>query len=237
MSRTEEPGPEVAEGTGTGAADGGGTAADRFREGDSGRLAVGVLVAVALHFALLKAAPAFRVGGMEGGAGSMEAVELPPSVEVPPPPEQVARPATPTVAETDVSEEVTIAPTTFEANPSERLPPPPEAGAAGEEDRPTFIPRDVDPRLQNPGEVQEMLERHYPPPLRDAGIGGRVVLWVYVDEEGRVTRTQVQASSGYRAFDRAAVKVARQMEFRPAINRDRPIAVWVAQPVRFEVAG
>lgn len=210
-------------------------ASDARKDGYRSTLALGILLSVAIHAAAVQLAPAFHVAGVDVASSGLEALELPPEVNVPPPPEQIARPATPTVAEARVSEEVTIAPTTFEANPAERLPPPPKAKTPGASERPAFIPRDVDPRLKNGPEIQKLLEELYPPELKSARIGGTVVLWLFVDAQGTVEKTLVQRSSGYLAFDEAAASVARNMAFVPAINRDRPIGVWIAQPINFEV--
>lgn len=209
------------------------TANDRFKQTYGNWLSIGIIGAVLLHFAFIQLFPQLQTEDMGPDAEEMEAVELPPEVEIPPPPEQIARPATPTVAEAQVQEDVTIAPTTFEENPVEDLPPPPRSGSPS--DRPSFIPRDVDPRLTNNDEIQRILQRQYPRSLRDAGIGGRVVLWLFVDENGDVQQTQVQQSSGYDGLDQAGERVAQQMEFEPAINRDQPIAVWIAQPITFSV--
>lgn len=214
------------------------SANDRFKESFRSWLAGGIILATLAHVALFELFPTMRTADLASGASVIEAVELPPEVEVPPPPEPIARPATPRVASAvDLDEEVTIARTSFEANPPERLPPPPRAGVRERpEDRPAFIPYDVPPELKNPGEVQRVLSRTYPPALRESGTGGRVVLWLYVDETGTVQRTRVFRSSGYDALDEAARKVARQMEFTPALNRDRRTAVWVQQAIDFEVA-
>lgn len=108
-----------------------------------------------------------------------------------------------------------------------------EPAAGSSRERPTFIPYDVAPELQNPAEVQRRLREVYPTALRDAGIGGSVTLWMRVDERGRVRSSRVRESSGYRALDRAAKDVVEAMEFSPALNRDRPTAVWVQQKIRF----
>ncbi len=211
------------------------TANDDFKKTYGNWVAAGLIGAVAAHFALFVLVPQFRAADLGMAGEEMEAVTLPPEVRIPPPPEQIARPATPRVAEVDVSEDVTIAPTTFETNPVENLPPPPSGGSPS--DRPSFIPYDTPPRLQNPAEVQSALQRYYPQSLKNAGVGGRIVLWVYVDENGQVTNSQVKESSGHSALDEAAKRVAAQMEFSPAMNRDKRTAVWVAQPITFEVRG
>ena len=209
------------------------TANDAFKRSYLDWFYGGVIAAVALHFAFFQLFPQLTAEDMGSAADEMEAVELPPQVEIPPPPQQIARPATPKVAEAQVDEDVTIAPTTFEENPVEKLPPPPKAGSP--KDRPSFIPRDVEPRATNDAEIQRLLKRLYPPMLRDAGIGGQVTLWLFVNDQGVVEKAQVQKSSGYDAFDTAARKVAMQMEFKPAMNRDKPIGVWVQRVITFNV--
>ena len=134
-----------------------------------------------------------------------------------------------------MDEDVTIAPTTFEDNPVENLPPPPEG--AKPQDVPSYIPRDVEPRLKNGREIQRLLQRLYPSMLREAGISGEVTLWVFVNESGKAAKSQVQKSSGYPAFDNAASQIVDQMEFSPAMNRDKPVGVWVAQRIDFTVRG
>lgn len=214
------------------------TAYDRFRSGSSDRLALGLLVSVAVHLAVFQLVPALDAGPDLGTAGTdLVAMDLPPEVRVPPPPEEVARPAVPVVPTTEVSEEVTIAPTTFDANPAEKLPAPPKASATSPKDRPVFIPRDIEPRLANKDEFLDLLMKSYPEPLKDAGIGGRVILWLFVDVEGEVQRSLVKQSSGYDALDETAETISRFMRFEPALNRDKPIGVWVAQSVTFEVKG
>lgn len=73
--------------------------------------------------------------------------------------------------------------------------------------------------------------------LRDAGIGGTVQLWLYVDERGRVVETRVAESSGYDPLDTAARTVATSMEFSPAMNRDKGAPVWISEPSDFSIVG
>ncbi len=214
-----------------------GTANDRFKDSFSTWIAGGLILATLAHFALFELFPTMRAADIEMEGQRTEAVELPPEVEIPPPPKQVARPATPKVsAAAEVREDVTISKTTFKSNPTEQLPPPPEStGEEGEEGQPAFIPYDVAPELKNPGEVQQFLRTVYPPSLKENSIGGTVTLWVYVDKAGEVQKTRVRKSAGYDELDRAAKKVARRMEFSPALNRDKKTAVWVQQRIHFRV--
>jgi TonB family protein len=100
---------------------------------------------------------------------------------------------------------------------------------------PAFTPYTVAPFLRNGDAVTRTLTREYPAQLRSAGIGGRVLLWLYIDDAGKVQDSQVKTSSGFDAFDQAAMRVAMTMQFSPALNRDRKVPVWVAIPVDFIV--
>lgn len=82
--------------------------------------------------------------------------------------------------------------------------------------------------LRNADEVAAMIEKNYPPLLRDAGIGGTAVIAVFADAAGRALKTQMMKSSSYAALDEAALKVVDIMEFEPASEEG-----WVQVPVMF----
>lgn len=193
-----------------------------------------MILATLVHFTIFAAWPEMTAEDVSFDAGELLAIELPPEIEIPPPPEAIARPATPVIAAADISEDITIAPTTFEDNPVEDLPPPPEEVTTTDiSAAPTFTPYTVQPDIKNRNEVARALEREYPPLLRDAGIGGTVQVWFFIDEEGRVQRTQVNQSSGHKALDDAAIQVANIIEFTPALNRDKRVPVWISLPITF----
>jgi protein TonB len=100
---------------------------------------------------------------------------------------------------------------------------------------PAFSPMTVRPVLTNAPEVQQVLMREYPAVLRDAGIGGAPVVWLYIGTTGSVDATRIHESSGVEGLDQAAQAVARAMRFTPARNGDDVVAVWVQVPVRFAV--
>jgi protein TonB len=214
----------------------GATANDRLKQGWDTLFWGSMMAATLLHFGTLNFWPEMTADDVSYSADELEAIELPPEIEIPPPPEAIQRPATPVIAEAEVSEDITIAPTTFDDNPVENLPPPPDA--AGEGDigaNPTFTPYTVAPDITNRSEVIRALEREYPPLLRDAGIGGTAQIWFFIDENGRVQDTRIQQSSGHSQLDQAALRVADIMRFTPALNRDKKVPVWVAFPITFQV--
>jgi len=210
------------------------TANDRFKRSSGSWLWGAVMVATVCHFGLFKFFPELTASDVSFGVEEFVAVELPPEVEIPPPPEQISRPAVPVVAATELEEDITIAPTTFEENPVENLPPPPsDASRIG--DQPVFTPYTVRPEIKNRREAVRIVERYYPKLLKDAGIGGKVNVWVFIDTNGIVKNAQVQQGSGNSALDDAALKAAREFEFTPALNRDKKVPVWVAIPITFSV--
>jgi TonB family protein len=195
-----------------------------------------MIVATVLHFALFSLFPRMTAADVSYTAGEIEAIDLPPEIEIPPAPERIARPATPVISDVPVSEDITIAETTFEQNPVSELPPPREpARAVDVASQPVFTPYTVRPQLLNGREVQEALVRTYPNTMREAGIGGTAILWFFIDETGTVQDTRVFASSGFEELDRAATAVAGMMEFSPAQNMDKKVPVWIQIPIAFSV--
>jgi periplasmic protein TonB len=194
-------------------------------------------MAALLHFVMFSFWPEMTAADYTTTSDELTTVEIPPpEVEIPPAPEIIARPATPVVSSADIDDDITIAPTTFEANPIDNLPPPPSTSVSGEKDiaaAPTFTPMTVRPELQNSSEIQRVLVRNYPAMLRDAGIGGTPIVWFFIDIDGHVLRTQLSRSSGYPGLDEAAIAVANQMRFSPALNRDKKVQVWVEIPIVF----
>lgn len=100
---------------------------------------------------------------------------------------------------------------------------------------PSFTPFTVAPSIANRSEVVRAMQAEYPPLLRDAGIGGRVIVWFFINEFGNVETVQIHESSGHRALDEAALEVANAFAFSPALQHDEPVPVWVQFPITFQV--
>ena len=211
------------------------TANQRFKS--SYRLvgALAVFASVAVHFAVFEFFPRIQAADFSMVPDQLAAIELPPEVRIPPPPEAVVRPARPRVSESILDEDITIAATTFSENPVSELAPPPPNLEVDPSEQPVYIDRDIDPRLLNGEEMLGLLARLYPRPLREAGIGGDVLMWVWVDEEGNPSNPQINRSSGHDQLDATALAIVQSMRFAPAVLRDQPIAVWIAQPISFSV--
>ena len=210
------------------------TANDRFKRGFGSRFWLGLLAATLAHAALMALFPGVGIAPVLADNRGMTTLELP-DIRLPEEPAAVPRPAAPVAGDRDVDIDITIPRTDLESNPPALLPPPPGPADRDLSAAPTFTPSTVSPRLDNPGEVVRLLERFYPPFLRDAGIGGTVRVWFFIDAEGRVQRTLIDESSGFDDLDAAALRVADRMRFTPAWNRDRRVPVWVSIPIVFEV--
>ena len=211
------------------------TANDRFHRRYRYLTASSLLIATTVHFGVFALNPRMVVPATEPAGERIVALTRPPEVRIPPPPQSIARPATPRVSAGPVAEDLTISPTTFDANPAASLPPPPADVQRKEKRGPSSLELDVAPRILTGTDVAELLEQNDPRVLREAGVQGTVLLWVYVDSEGRPGDCLVHSSSGYPMLDEAAEKVAAHMRFAPAQLMDKPVAVWIAQPFEFSL--
>jgi protein TonB len=212
------------------------TANDRLKATFGARLSGSLAMAAVLHFAVLAYGPEIAVAAPGGAADPIKVVDMPPEVEIPPPPEEPQRPAVPILSpDVEIDPDLTIAPTTLEDAPLE--PPRPGLGSGVDVSGPQYwTPHEVRPELRNAREYLRVLETRYPAMLRDAGVGGTVLLWVHVSENGAVVETRVAETSRHPQLDRVAEEVMREVaRFRPALNRDQRVPVWVQIPVTFEV--
>jgi protein TonB len=176
------------------------------------------------------------------------------------PPPSIAAPAAPAIAvsgpavrpsigvpvpvpDAQITEEATIAtqeemaqlqaPITGEgaANGSDSLVVSDEGLLFGDEEPPmdAFIP------YQTPPAVIKRVDPVYPELARKAGMQGKVFVKILIDKEGKVKRTVIM--QGPEIFHEAASSAVMQWIFKPAIQHDRPIMVWMVIPVNFQLKG
>lgn len=113
------------------------------------------------------------------------------------------------------------------------------AGCTGREDGTVRLgdhqPDTESPADQPPVATNPVSPMEYPAALLNEGIGGRVLLRLYVDSAGRLIAdsTRIAESSGYPALDSAALSGAAALRFSPALRNGRPIAAPFLQPVHF----
>jgi protein TonB len=208
------------------------TANDRFKQRFGRWMWCGVMVAAVFHFALFQFFPELTAEDLVRETDWIEDINLLKDIDIPPPPEPIERPKVPVVGDVDVDENITIPKTPWEENP---IPPPLPNGLGAGSGHEAFVAYTVPPRLKSKRSAQRVVEDHYPPLLKDAGVGGEVTLQAYVDRTGRVLDARVLSSSGIQQLDEAALEAVRLFEFTSALNRDTKVAVWIQQLIIFEI--
>ncbi len=73
----------------------------------------------------------------------------------------------------------------------------------------------------------------YPDIAREANVDGTVMVQALVGKDGKVKDTRVVKSIPM--LDGAAVTAVKQWVFKPALSNNKPVAVWVAVPVKFSL--
>lgn len=133
----------------------------------------------------------------------------------------------------DIPEEETIEATDLVFS---EIPPPP---TPIEDDRDTssdvFVAFDTPPQ---PIGGWKKLYQHldYPINARKAGIEGRVLINVLVDEKGKIVDMKILKGTNTAAgLEESAMDAIHKLAFRPALQRDKPVKVWITVPVTFSL--
>lgn len=151
-------------------------------------------------------------------------------IETPPPP---PRPPVPVeVPNDEIIEDVDIdISADWDMGGNLDMPPPPQEEEEEEED--FFVVVEDMPELI--GGLQELQRQiNYPEMARRAGIEGRVYIQFIVNEQGQVEDPQVIRGIGGGA-DEEALRVVSQAEFRPGMQRGRPVRVQYSLPIFFRL--
>jgi protein TonB len=82
-------------------------------------------------------------------------------------------------------------------------------------------------------EAVTKIQPQYPDLAREAGVDGTVLVQALVGKDGKVKDTKVVKSIPM--LDAAAVTAVKQWVFKPALSNNKPVAVWVAVPVKFSL--
>ncbi len=139
------------------------------------------------------------------------------------PPEPEAKPAVPVEAESEEEiEAATIAETSFE-----------EVYTTPE----TAVEAPIVPfhTLERRPEPQYSPNPTYPQQARERQMEGTVIVKVLLATDGRVTEVQLSKTSTYPLLDNAAMEAARRWTFTPAMQRNKPVRVWVTIPFSFSL--
>lgn len=218
--------------------------------------AKGLVLAAALHLVLIGGPVLFAFllrDDMENipviTIRSITDLAPPPSVQARPPQVQIEAPkvAPPSVgipkpvADEMVTEEVTIAtrqelamlmnPKTVQGSGGE--------GAALVIDIPDedFLPGSGDfVAVEQEPVVVKKMQPEYPEMARQTGLEGMVVVRILVFKDGTVKDVMVVRSSGTSVgFEEAAMAACKQWVFKPAIQNQKPVSVWVNYPIKFSI--
>jgi protein TonB len=158
-----------------------------------------------------------------------EEIPLTQQEKIAPPP---ARPAIPIESESeDIPDDVTIDDTEIDFD---ELPPPPPPPPAEDDAASFFVPYD-DPPDPIGGFAAIQSKLVYPEIARKAGIEGTVTVQAKISERGEVIDTRILVPLGNSGCNEAAVAAIKAVKWKPAKQRDKPVAVWVSIPVRFKL--
>ncbi len=160
-----------------------------------------------------------------------------------PRPKRPARPTVPVPMEAEyIPEDLTIVPTKLDFE--NILPPPGPPIDEYDYENYAFIPFEMPPKVigihtsrgvKRGGMSLVQKEIKYPRILKMAGVEGRIILGLLINKEGFVIKITIIESSDYELFDNEAIRVAGLIKFNPAIQRDRPVKVWLAMPFTFRL--
>ena len=120
----------------------------------------------------------------------------------------------------------------------ERVPPDAEMDRPVTSASASYVPRSLAAMPQIAGLEQGPDFAGNPPPefpelARQNGWYGTVLLRLWIDDAGRVTKVRVEESSGYGVLDAAAVRAVQRWQGRPARKNARPVATEELMPVVF----
>ncbi len=159
----------------------------------------------------------------------IEIIEPPPDIEIPPPPPEIQKPQIPVPVEPEESKEEkyineTIPETDFNINlPAPPVPPPPKVKVKVYQEyfeSPPVL-------IQGTQKLPEYTEE-----ARHLGIEGTVILKAGIDENGEVGNIELIKGLGY-GLDESAISAVKSWKFKPALQNNKPVAVWMIIPIRF----
>lgn len=85
---------------------------------------------------------------------------------------------------------------------------------------------------QDTPEVKKSVAPWYPEVLKKAGIEGKVIVKVVIDETGKVEKAEVVQTSDER-FNQAAIEAINKWEFSPVYKEGKPARAEVVVPFKF----
>jgi len=157
--------------------------------------------------------------------------------DAPPPQVNVTQPVAPPTAAVPVPVPEAEAPPEQTIASQEDIAQTTPSVASGDGDMVVAPPSDELPKFGEYVYVEELPEAItkvppiYPDLAREAGVDGTVLVQALVGKDGKVKDTKVVKSMPM--LDAAAETAVKQWVFKPALSNNKPVAVWVAVPVKF----
>ncbi len=195
-----------------------------------------LIISLFIHLGLFHALPDFEMKSLLLVAKEIqiEVEDIPITEQFKPPPPPLI-PTVPVPIEREISlANVKIEFPVFNFADIPKPPPPPEEVRITE--KYVFVPHEEPP--EPIGGLASLYKYFkYPQKALMAGVEGIVILGILVDECGNTAKTQILKPSGYNVgFEQAAVDAAQFIKWIPAKQRERAVKIWLALPVRFQLA-
>ena len=158
----------------------------------------------------------------------IETIDIPETeqIELPEPP---ARPSIPIASDEEFSDEdYDEFESDFDDWEDWDAPPPPDEGGDSE-----FVAYDKAPLPKSGKSIFDYLE--YPKLAIEMKLEGKVFIKFFVDKKGKVRQNSIQMIRGNPVFEEAAVTAVSKSEWKPAMQRDMKVGVWMTVPVNFKL--
>jgi protein TonB len=133
----------------------------------------------------------------------------------------------------DVLQDIEIQSTELDVNAEVAAPPPPKEEKKVDEEPQYFVAvEDMPEPIGGIAAIQNKIV--YPEIAKRAGVEGKVYIKAFVNEQGVVTKVEVQKGIGA-GCDEAAMKAVKETKFKPGKQRGKPVKVQVSIPVVFKL--
>ena len=133
----------------------------------------------------------------------------------------------------DVLQDIEIQSTELDVNADVAPPPPPKEEKKTEEEPQYFVAvEDMPEPIGGIAAIQSKIV--YPEIAKRAGVEGKVYVKAYVNENGDVTKVEIQKGLGA-GLDEAAMKAVKETKFKPGKQRGKPVKVQVSIPIVFKL--
>jgi len=186
---------------------------------------IALSLSLAIHLLAFAVVPHIDINPYKTNLDELEVIEIPPEIEIPPPPKDIQRPKIPIeTLDEEVEEEDTIEDTTFNPDDLPDAPPPPPPGGGD------WLNFDKAPKPRR----TPFSPDDYPTMARTTEIEGTVLLKLTIDENGKVIHVTVLQSDSP-MFNEAAITVVKRWEFTPAEFGGSPVKATITIPLTFKL--